>query len=29
VADSAISIGAVTMVIDEIWRVRQSKRKTH
>ena len=29
VADSAISIGAITMVIDEIWRVRQSKRKTH
>ena len=29
VADSAISIGAITMVIDEIWRVRQSKRKAH
>ena len=29
VADSAISIGAVTMVIDEIWRVRQSKKKAH
>ena len=29
VADSAISIGAATMVIDEIWRVRQTKRKAH
>jgi len=29
VADSAISIGAATMVIDEIWRVRQTKKKAH
>jgi signal peptidase II len=27
VADSAISVGAVTLVIDELWRVRQSKKR--
>ena len=26
VADSAISVGAISMVVDELWRVRQSKK---